>query len=69
MISIGYYDKDPQRREHLEKEKQEGITILAIINSAIAMEQHGLNINNVKRNVEELLNYRDELLYGKEGEE
>jgi|TARA_B100001939_G_C16929441_1_gene613268 fructose-1,6-bisphosphatase len=66
---MGYYDKDPQRREQLEKEKQEGITILAIINSAIAMEQHGLNINNVKRNVEELLNYRDELLYGKEGEE
>jgi|TARA_X000001388_G_scaffold64_1_gene105 fructose-1,6-bisphosphatase len=65
---MGYYDKDPQRREQLEKEKQEGITILAIINSAIAMEQHGLNINNVKRNVEELLNYRDELLYGK-GEE
>ncbi len=66
---MGYYGKDPQRREQLEKEKQEGITILAIINSAIAMEQHGLNINNVKRNVEELLNYRDELLYGKEGEE
>jgi hypothetical protein len=51
-----------------EKEKQEGITILAIINSAIAMEQHGLNIDNVKRNVEQLLDYRDELLYGK-GEE
>ena len=50
------------------KEKQEGITILAIINSAIAMEQHGLNIDNVKRNVEQLLDYRDELLYGK-GEE
>jgi|TARA_R100001086_G_C11835593_1_gene257754 fructose-1,6-bisphosphatase len=67
---MAYYDnKNSERREQLEKEKQEGITILAIINSAIAMEQHGLNINNVKRNVEELLQYRDELLYGKEGEE
>ena len=67
---MAYYDnKNSERREQIEKEKQEGRTILAIINSAIAMEQHGLNIYNVKRNVEELLQYRDELLYGKEGEE
>tara|TARA_Y100001973_G_C5208208_1_gene343252 strand:- start:8580 stop:8780 length:201 start_codon:yes stop_codon:yes gene_type:complete len=63
-----YNDKNAEARAQAEKEKQEGITILAIINSAIAMEQHGLNIDNVKRNVEQLLEYRDELLYGK-GEE
>jgi|TARA_R100000482_G_C5129895_1_gene151209 fructose-1,6-bisphosphatase len=63
-----YNEKNAEARAQAEKEKQEGITILAIINSAIAMEQHGLNIDNVKRNVEQLLDYRDELLYGK-GEE
>jgi fructose-1,6-bisphosphatase len=63
-----YNEKNAEVRAQAEKEKQEGITILAIINSAIAMEQHGLNIDNVKRNVEQLLEYRDELLYGK-GEE
>jgi hypothetical protein len=62
------YEETQARRAEQEQIKQEGITILALINSAVAMHQHGLNIEDVKRTTLELLEFRDTTLFGNDSE-
>ncbi len=60
------YEETQRLRAQAEKEKQEGITILACVNSAIALLSHGLNTEDVKRVSLELLEHRDVTLYGED---
>jgi AICAR transformylase/IMP cyclohydrolase PurH len=69
---MGYYNekqihRDDDRKE-AERLKQEGITILATLNTAVAILQHGLNIDDVCKVSQQLLDYRDKELYGEQND-
>tara|TARA_R100001015_G_C4614012_1_gene169790 strand:+ start:679 stop:897 length:219 start_codon:yes stop_codon:yes gene_type:complete len=70
---MGYYKNQQihrdEDRQQAEKVKQEGITILATLNTAVAILQHGLNIDDVCKVSQQLLDYRDKELYGDKLEE
>ena len=60
---------DWEAKQEQERLKQEGITILAVLNTAVNMLQHGLNPEDVKRTAVQLLEFRDEILFGPEDKE
>tara|TARA_Y100001963_G_C6743456_1_gene430242 strand:+ start:611 stop:817 length:207 start_codon:yes stop_codon:yes gene_type:complete len=60
---------DWEAKQEQDRLKQEGITILAVLNTAVNMLQHGLNPEDVKRTAVQLLEFRDEILFGPEDKE
>ena len=60
---------DWEAKQEQERLKQVGITILAVLNTAVNMLQHGLNPEDVKRTAVQLLEFRDEILLGPEDKE
>ena len=60
---------DWEAKQEQDRLKQEGITILAVLNTAVNMLQHGLNPEDVKRTAVQLLEFREEILFGPEDKE